>query len=108
MLLTGQVIKLKLKSFDHKLLDGAIKSIISVVQRTGAIFKGPVPLPVKRSIYTVNRSTHVNKKSREQFWIRRHKLILYIEPSTTTVDELMGHELPSGVEVEIKLGKAGA
>lgn len=110
MLLTGQVIKLKLKSFDHKLLDTAIKSIISVVKRTGAMFKGPVPLPVRRSTFTVNKSTHVYKESREQFWTKRHKAVLYItvEPSSTTIDELMGHELPSGVEVEIKLEEGDA
>lgn len=103
--MAGQIIKLKLKSFDHSLLDGAVKSIISVVRSTSAVFKGPIPLPVKRSVITVNRSTHVNKKSREQFEMRHHRrlILIWIEPSSTTVDELMGHELPSGVEVEIKL-----
>lgn len=103
MSLTGQIIKLKLKSFDHGLLDGAVRSIISVVKATDAMFRGPIPLPVKRSVFTVNRSTHVNKKSREQFETRRHRRLVLIVPSSTTVDALMGHELPSGVEVEIKL-----
>jgi len=103
MMLTGQIIKLKLKSFDHRLLDESVQFLLGALESTGAVVKGPIPLPVKRTIYTVNRSTHVNKKSREQFQTKKHKRLFYITPSANTVDELMEHKLPPGVEVAIKL-----
>lgn len=102
----GQIIKLKLKSFDSSLLDRAVTDIVSTVKRTGATLKGPIPLPGKRKVYTVNRSTHVNKKAREQFEIRRKKVLVVIYPSSDTVERLMGLELPSGVEIDIKLNEA--
>lgn len=100
----SQIIKLKLKSFDHRILDGSTKAIFDAVKRTGASVRGPIPLPVKKTIHTINRSTHVNKTSREQLEIRRHARLLIIEnASPGTIDGLMSYELPSGVEVEIKL-----
>lgn len=104
--MNNQKIVLKLKSYDHSVLDGAVEKIVSAAHRTGAVVKGPVPLP--RNIYkiTVNRSTHVNKKSREQFEIRVHERLIYIlEPSLRTMETLMKLDLPSGVEVEIKANK---
>ena len=102
-----QKIKLKLKSFDHRLLDRSVGDIVGAVKRTGAYVKGPVPLPRKIDRFTVNRSTHVNKKSREQFEIRTHSRLLYISSAfPPTIDALMKLELPSGVDVEIKLMEA--
>ena len=100
----NQQIRIRLKSFDHKLLDQSTKEIVDTVHRTGAQILGPVPLPVKVNRYTVLRSPHVNKKSREQFEIRTHKRLLDIlEPNQQTVDQLMKLDLSSGVDVEIKL-----
>ncbi len=100
----NQQIRIRLKSFDHKLLDQSTKEIVETVHRTGAKILGPVPLPVKINRYTVLRSPHVNKKSREQFEIRTHKRLLDIlEPNQQTVDQLMKLDLSSGVDVEIKL-----
>jgi small subunit ribosomal protein S10 len=102
--LAGQKIRIKLKSFDHNLIDKSAEKIIKTVKSTGAIVSGPIPLPTKRSVYTVNRSPHVDKKSREQFETRSHKRLIDILNSTSrTVDSLMKLELPAGVDVEIKV-----
>ena len=98
-----QRIRLRLKSFDHRLLDGAVKQIVLTVRRTGAQLMGPVPLPNKRRVFTVLRSPHVDKKSREQFQITAHKRILdIVSPSEKTMDALMKLSISSGVDVEIK------
>ena len=98
----GQKIRIKLKSFDHMLLDKSAKKIAETVSSTGAKVCGPIPLPTK--IFTVNRSTFVNKKSREQFELNSYCRLLDIDESNAkTVDSLMKLELPSGVEVEIKV-----
>jgi len=97
----NQKIRIKLKSFDHNLVD---KSAEKIVKSTGAVVSGPVPLPTRKQIFTVNRSTFVNKKAREQFQLCTFKRILDIYSSTPkTIDALMKLELPSGVEVEIKV-----
>ena len=102
--MAGQKIRIKLKSFDHNLIDKSAEKIIKTVKSTGAVVCGPIPLPTKRSVYTVNRSPHVDKKSREQFETRSHKRLIDILNSTTrTVDSLMKLELPAGVDVEIKV-----
>jgi small subunit ribosomal protein S10 len=100
----SQKIRIKLKSFDHSLIDKSSEKIIKTVKSTGAVVSGPIPLPTRKSIYTVLRSPHVNKKSREQFETRAHKrLIDILSTSSKTVDALMKLELPSGVDVEIKV-----
>lgn len=100
----NQKIRIKLRAYDHKVLDLSVKEIVDTVQRTGAKLGGPVPLPTKISKYTVLRSPHVDKKSREQFEIRTHKRLIDIfEPTQQTVDALMKLELAAGVDVEIKL-----
>jgi small subunit ribosomal protein S10 len=100
----SQTIRLKLKSFDHKLLDISMSEIVETVKKTGANIVGPVPLPTRKEIFTVLRSPHVNKKSREQFQLSAYKRILDIYSSSSkTIDALMKLELPSGVEVEIKV-----
>ena len=102
--MAGQKIRIKLKSFDHNLIDKSAEKIIKTVKSTGAIVSGPIPLPTKRSLYTVNRSPQVDKKSREQFETRSHKRLIDILNSTSrTVDALMKLELPAGVDVEIKV-----
>ncbi len=99
-----QKIRIKLKAYDHKLLDQSTGEIVETARRSGANVLGPIPLPTRINRYTVLRSPHVDKKSREQFEIRTHKrLIDIIEPTQQTVDNLMKLELPSGVDVEIKL-----
>ncbi len=99
-----QKIRIKLKSYDHNLVDKSAKKIVDAVNATGASWKGPVPLPTHKRIFTVNRSTFVNKKSREQFQLCSYKRLIDIYGSTTqTVDALMTLELPSGVHVEIKV-----
>ena len=96
-------IRMKLKSFDHTLVDKTAERIVKTVRNTGAVVTGPIPLPTQKKIYTVLRSPHVNKKSREQFQLCSYKRLLDIYNSTSkTVDALMKLELPSGVEVEIK------
>ncbi len=98
-----QQIRLRLKSYDHRLLDNAVKQIVLTVRRTGAQLMGPVPLPNKQRIFTVLRSPHIDKKSREQFEITTHKRVLdIISPSDKTMDALMKLNLSSGVDVEIK------
>ena len=107
VLLTDQKIRIRLRAYDHRLLDRSVKEIVETVRRTGARVAGPVLLPTAISRWTVLRSPHVDKKSREQFEMRTHKRLLDIlEPTTQTVDALMKLELPAGVDVEIKaLGK---
>lgn len=102
--LAGQKIRIKLKSFDHNLIDKSADKIIKTVKATGAVVSGPIPLPTKRTVYTVLRSPHVDKKSREQFETRAHKRLIDILNSTNkTVDALMKLDLPAGVDVEIKV-----
>jgi small subunit ribosomal protein S10 len=99
-----QKIRIKLKSYDHRILDESVKQIVETVKRTGVKISGPVLLPVDIRRYTVLRSPHVDKKSREQFEIRIHKrLIDILDPTPATVEELMKLQLPSGIEVEIKM-----
>ncbi len=100
----SQKIRIRLRAFDHKLLDQSTKEIVETARRTGARVAGPIPLPVRVNRYTVLRSPHVDKKSREQFEIRTHKRLLDIlEPTQQTVDQLMKLDLSAGVDVEIKL-----
>ena len=97
-------IRIKLKSYDHSLLDKSTQKIVRTAKDTGALILGPIPLPTKKTIFTVNRSVHVDKKSREQFEVRIHKRILDILNSTTkTVDALMKIDMPAGVDIEIKI-----
>ena len=97
-------IRIKLKAYDHKIIDAAAKQIVDTAVRTGATVIGPVPLPVKRSVYTVVKSPHVYKKGREQFEMRTHKrLIDVFEPTPKTIDSLMNLSLPAGCDVEIKM-----
>ena len=96
-------IRLTLKSYDHQLLDSAVKQIVSTVKRTGSDIVGPVPLPNKRRCFTVLRSPHVNKKSREQFELTTHKRIVdIISPEEQTMDALMKLNISAGVDVEIR------
>ena len=98
-----QRIRIRLKSYDHATLDQSAGQIVQTVRRTGALTSGPVPLPTKKTIYTVLRGPHVDKKSREQFEIRTHKRLLDIlEPTQQTLDALMKLDLSAGVDVEIK------
>ncbi len=102
--MAAQVIRIKLKSYDHNLIDKSAEKIIRTVKQTGAIVSGPIPLPTEKTIYTVLRSPHVDKKSREQFENRSHKRLIDILNATPkTVDSLMRLELPAGVDVEIKV-----
>ena len=100
----SQKIRIKLKSYDHNLVDKSAEKIVKTVKVTGAIVSGLIPLLTRKRIFTVNRSTFVNKKSREQFELNSYKRLIDIYSSTEkTVDALMKLELPSGVEVEIKV-----
>ena len=102
--MSDQKIKIKLKAYDHKLLDRSVGEIVETTRRTGAKVVGPIPLPTMKNKWTVMRSPHVDKKSREQFEIRTHKRILEIlEPTPQTVDALMKLDLSGGVDIEIKL-----
>lgn len=104
IIIVSQKIRIKLKSFDYNLVDKSAEKIVKTVKSTGAIVSGPIPLPTQKKIYTVLRSPHVNKKAREQFQLCSYKRILDIYSSTAkTVDALMKLELPSGVDVEIKV-----
>jgi len=101
--MAGQNIRIRLKAYDHNLIDKSAEKIIRTARTTGALISGPVPLPTKRSVYTVLRSPHVDKKSREQFETRIHKrLIEILNSNTKTIDALMKLELPAGVDIEIK------
>ena len=97
-------IRIRLRAFDHRLLDQSTREIVDTAKRTGAQVAGPIPLPTRTNKYTVNRSPHVDKKSRDQFEIRTHKRLLDIlKPTQNTVDTLMRLDLPAGVDVEIKV-----
>jgi small subunit ribosomal protein S10 len=99
-----QKIRIRLKAYEHRILDAAAEKIVETAKRTNAEVSGPIPLPTDRSVYTVIRATHKYKDSREQFEMRTHKrLIDIIEPTQKTVDSLMKLDLPSGVNIEIKL-----
>ena len=99
-----QKIRIKIKSYDHNLVDKSAEKIVKTVKATGAVVTGPIPLPTHKKIFTVLRSPHVNKKAREQFQLSSHKRLLDIYSSSSkTIDALMKLELPSGVEVEIKV-----
>ena len=103
-MLANQRIRIRLKAYDHRLVDQAAKEIVETAKETGARVVGPIPLPTVINKYCVLRSPHVNKKSREQFEIRTHKRLLDIlEPTHQTIDALMKLDLPAGVDVEIKL-----
>ena len=98
-------IRIRLKAFDHRVLDSSTSEIVSTAKRTGAQVRGPIPLPTEIEKFTVNRSPHIDKKSREQFEIRTHNRALdIVHPTPQTVDALMKLDLASGVDVEIKLG----
>lgn len=98
-----QRIRIKLKSYDHNLVDKSAEKIVKTVRMSGAVVAGPIPLPTEKKIFTVLKSPHVNKKAREQFQICTYKRLMDIYSSTSkTIDALMKLELPSGVEVEIK------
>ena len=100
----NQRIRIKLKSYDYNLVDKSIEKIVKTVKSTGALVSGPIPLPTNKRIYTVLRSPHANKKAREQFQLCSYKRLLDIySTSSKTVDALMKLELPSGVDVEIKV-----
>lgn len=101
--MAGQKIRIRLKAYDHNLIDKSAEKIIRTVRSTNAEVSGPVPLPTQRTVYTVLRSPHVDKKSREQFETRVHKRLIDIHNSNPkTIDSLMKLELPSGVDIEIK------
>ncbi len=100
----SQNIRIRLKAFDHRVLDQSTSEIVNTAKRTGARVRGPIPLPTKLERFTVLRSPHIDKKSREQFEIRTHKRLLdIVDPTPQTVDALMKLDLASGVDVEIKL-----
>ncbi len=100
----SQNIRIRLKAFDHRLLDQSTSEIVSTAKRTGARVRGPIPLPTSIERFTVLRSPHVDKKSREQFEIRTHKRLLdIVDPTPQTVDALMKLDLAAGVDVEIRL-----
>ncbi|HHW11574.1 MAG TPA: 30S ribosomal protein S10 [Firmicutes bacterium] len=102
--MANQKIRIRLKAFDHRVLDQSAEKIVDTAKRTGAVVAGPIPLPTERSVFTVLRSVHIDKDSREQFEMRTHKrLIDILEPSAKTVDALMRLDLPAGVDIEIKL-----
>ena len=99
-----QHIRIRLQAYDHKILDQSTEEIVNTAKRTGAQIKGPIPLPTKKEIYTVLRSPHIDKKSREQFETRTHKrLIDIMEPTPATLEALMKLDLAAGVDVEIKI-----
>ena len=102
--MANQTIRISLRAYDHILLDKSTEKIVKTAKSTGAMISGPIPLPSKRSIYTILRSPHVNKKSREQFQTKIHKRLIDILNSTPkTVESLMKLDLPAGVDIEIKV-----
>jgi len=102
--MANQKIRIRLKAFDHRSIDKSALEIVDTAKRTGALVRGPIPLPTKKERYTLLRSPHVNKSARDQFEIRTHKRIMdIIEPTEKTVDALMKLDLAAGVDVEIKL-----
>ena len=99
-----EMIRIRLKAYDHQVIDQSAEKIVETAKRTGAAVSGPIPLPTKKEVVTILRSPHVNKDSREQFERRTHKrLIDILNPSQKTVEALMSLDLPAGVEIEIKL-----
>jgi len=102
--MVSQNIRIRLKAFDHRVLDQSTSEIVNTAKRTGAQVRGPIPLPTRIERFTVNRSPHIDKKSREQFEIRTHRRLLdIVDPTPQTVDALMKLDLAAGVDVEIKL-----
>ena len=102
--MSNQNIRIRLKAFDHALIDQSAKEIVETAKRTGAQVKGPIPLPTKKERFTILISPHVNKDARDQYEIRTHKRMMdIVEPTDKTVDALMKLELPTGVDVQIKL-----
>jgi len=102
--MAAQKIRIRLKAFDYRLIDQSAQEIVETAKRTGAVVKGPVPLPTRKERFDILRSPHVNKKSRDQFESRTHKRLMdIVEPTDKTVDALMKLDLPAGVDVEIKL-----
>lgn len=102
--MSGQTIRIRLKGFDHKLIDRSAGEIVETAKRTGARVKGPIPLPVRKERFTILISPHVNKDARDQYEIRTHKRLMdIVEPTEKTVDALMKLDLPAGVDVQIKL-----
>ena len=100
----NQKIRIKLRSYDHNLVDVSTEKIVKTVRSSGAVVTGPIPLPIEKKMFTVLRSPHVNKKSREQFSMRTHKRLIEIyTPTQKTVDALSRLELPSGVDIQVKL-----
>ena len=100
----NQNIRIRLRAYDHRVLDQSTSEIVSTAKRTGAQVRGPIPLPTRIERFTVNRSPHIDKKSREQFEVRTHKRLLdIVDPTPQTVDALMKLDLAAGVDVEIKL-----
>ena len=103
--MNGQNIRIRLKAFDHRVLDTSTREIVSTAKRTGAQVRGPIPLPTRKERFTVLISPHVNKDARDQYEIRTHKRLLdIVEPTEKTVDALMKLDLAAGVEVQISLG----
>jgi small subunit ribosomal protein S10 len=102
--MSTQNIRIRLKAFDHRTLDQSTREIVNTAKRTGANVRGPIPLPTRNEKFTVNRSPHVDKKSREQFEIRTHKRVLdIVDPTPQTVDALMKLDLSAGVDVQIQV-----
>ncbi len=102
--MAGQKIRIRLKSFDHKLIDRSAREIVETAKRTGARVKGPIPLPTRKERFTILISPHVNKDARDQYEIRTHKRLMdIVEPTDRTVDALMKLDLATGVDVQIKL-----
>ena len=100
----SQKIRIKLKSYDHNLVDKSAEKIVKTVKTTGAVVNGPIPLPTEKKIYTVNRSTFVNKGARDQYEMRIHKrMVDIVDPSSKTMEDLTNLSLPAGVDVEIKM-----
>ncbi|MBX7158056.1 MAG: 30S ribosomal protein S10 [Verrucomicrobiia bacterium] len=102
--MNGQRIRIRLKGFDHRIVDNSTREIVETAKRTGAKVSGPIPLPTKTERFTVNRSPHVDKKSMDQFEIRTHKRVLdIVDPTSKTIDELKKLNLPAGVDITIKI-----
>lgn len=102
--MNGQRIRIRLRGYDHRVLDQSTADIVETAKRTGAIVNGPIPLPTRKERYSVNRSPHVDKKSMDQFEVRTHKRVLdIVDPTARTVDELKKLNLPAGVDITIKV-----
>ena len=99
-----QKVRIRLKAFDHRILDSSAEKIVGTAKRTGATVSGPIPLPTEKNIFTVLRSVHIHKDAREQFEMRTHKrLIDILDPNPRTIDALMRLDLPAGVDIDIKI-----